>query len=107
MASDWRAGEVRLFGLRHRYALPIVFLLLAGMVALLASGAYVVALAVAGAFIPFVMLFSSPRGHMGIAPMSPLLWTEVLYRQHARRRGERAPPPRDNPPEPPSPDHLP
>lgn len=48
MGSEWETGEVRVFGLRRRYGVPLALALLAGavvgVVALLLSGVYVVAL---------------------------------------------------------------
>ena len=112
MGSEWETGEVRVFGLRRRHGVPLALALLAGavvgVVALLLSGVYVVALAIAGALILFALVFGASREHLGMAYVSPLLWMEVHYRRRMRtRRGQRAPPPRDVPPEPPSPDQLP
>ena len=112
MGSEWQTREVRVFGLRRRYGLPLALALLAGavvgVVALLLSGVYVVALAIAGALFLFALVFGALREHLGMAYVSPMLWTELHYRRRGRtRRGERAPPPRDVPPEPPSPDQLP
>ena len=111
MASDWQTGETRLFGLRHRYALPIVAVLLAaitaGVVALVASGGYVVALAIAGGLLLLGVLFSRSRAHVGMVDFAPTLLTELHFRHRMSAMRSPDPPGKDAPPEPPSPDQLP
>ncbi len=87
MASEWRTGEVRVFGLRPRYGVPLALALLAGavvgVVVLLLSGVYVVALVIAGALMLFGLVFGASREHLGMAYVSPLTRPAPMRRSHA------------------------
>ncbi len=113
MGSEWETGEVRVFGLRRRYALPLVAVLLAGavagVVALVLSGTYLIALALRGLVILLVPFQRFWMRHSGLIYLGPGYWHELQYKKKLQSL-ERPGFGRDRakvPPEPPSPDQLP